>query len=83
VRLKVIRLSTKLQVSEQSKGPWYPMRLPPNVTHFGKVEIAELIAAVNELRSACREEGTPRIQAAIDRAEPWFDPIFTTSGKGD
>lgn len=28
---------------------------------------------LNDLRQACREEGTPRIQEAIDRAESRFD----------
>lgn len=52
--------------------------LPANATHYGKARIATLRKAVDELRQACRQEGTPRIQDAIDRAEPWIDAIFTT-----
>ncbi|WP_386681937.1 hypothetical protein [Loktanella sp. R86503] len=54
------------------------MPIMPEPTHFGRVRIVTILKAVNELRAACREEGTPRIQAAIDRAEPWFGEIFTT-----
>lgn len=48
---------------------------------YGKAKIVKLRAAVDELRKACREEGTPRIQSAWDRAEPWVDRIFTTGRK--
>jgi hypothetical protein len=30
-------------------------------------------AAVNELRAAIRAEGTPTVQDAWDRMEPWID----------
>jgi hypothetical protein len=54
--------------------------LPP-ATHYGKARIVTLRKAVDELRQACRQEGTPRIQDAIDRAEPWIAAIFTTGGE--
>ena len=53
----------------------------PDATHYGKARIATLRKAVDELRQACRQEGTPRIQDAIDRAEPWIAAIFTTEGE--
>lgn len=48
-------------------------RKPPEAPKYGKVRISKILAAFNELREACRAEGTPRIQDAIDRYEPWAD----------
>ena len=44
---------------------------------YGKTRIVKLRQATNELRAAIAAEGTPRIQAAWDRAEQWVDRIFT------
>ena len=44
---------------------------------YGDVRVSKIIAAFNELREACRAEGTPRIQEALDRYEPWADYAFT------
>ena len=46
----------------------------------GNVRISKVIAAESELREAIRNEGTPRIQDAWDRCEPWLDAIFTSKG---
>jgi hypothetical protein len=46
--------------------------MPP----FGEVPFARLKAAYDELRAACRAEGTPRIQDAIDAWEPLADFAF-------
>ena len=43
---------------------------------YGHTKIAKLRAAVNGLRAAIRSEGTPAIQDAWNRAEPWIDRIF-------
>lgn len=45
-------------------------------THYGLARITKLRAAVSALRSAIRAEGTPAIQDAWDRVEPWVDRIF-------
>lgn len=44
--------------------------------HYGLARITKLRAAVNALRIAIRSEGTPAIQDAWDRVEPWVDRIF-------
>lgn len=46
---------------------------------YGNVRIVKLRAAVNTLRKAIQKEGTPDIQDAWDRCEPWVDGIFTTA----
>lgn len=46
------------------------------MTHYGRTNVAKIIAAFNELRAACRDEGTPRIQDALDRYEPWADFVM-------
>ena len=43
---------------------------------YGNVKVIKIVAAFNELRDACRSEGTPRIQDAIDRYEPWADYVM-------
>lgn len=43
---------------------------------YGNVRITKIKTAFDELRAACRAEGTPRIQQAIDRYEPWADFAF-------
>lgn len=53
------------------------------VERYGDVRITKIRAAFNELRAACRDEGTPRIQEALDRYEPWadFDAARPTQGE--
>jgi hypothetical protein len=41
--------------------------------HYGKARMGTIRAAVNELRAAIRAEGTPTVQDAWDRMEPWID----------
>lgn len=43
---------------------------------YGRTKLSKLRAAVNDLRTAIRAEGTPAVQDAWDRAEPWIDRIF-------
>ena len=44
---------------------------------YGNTRIVKIRAAQNALREAIRAEGTPRIQDAWDRLEPWIDaPIW-------
>ena len=50
---------------------------------YGRVRVTKIKAAYDELRAACREEGTERIQAAIDRYEPWADYAFGQSAALD
>ncbi|WP_375553379.1 hypothetical protein [Roseovarius mucosus] len=40
---------------------------------YGKTRIHKIRAAQNALREAIRAEGTPAIQDAWDRLEPWLD----------
>lgn len=40
---------------------------------YGKTRIHKIRAAQNDLREAIRAEGTPSIQDAWDRLEPWLD----------
>ena len=40
---------------------------------YGRVKIATIQKAKDELRQAIQSEGTPRIQAAWDRLEQWID----------
>lgn len=44
---------------------------------YGRVKVSKIMTAFNELRDACRSEGTPRIQDAIDRYEQWADFAYT------
>lgn len=37
---------------------------------YGRRNIAKMRDEINELRRACRDEGSPRIQAALDAVEP-------------
>lgn len=48
--------------------------------NYGRTKISKLRAAVNNLRTAIRAEGTPAIQDAWDRVEPWVDRIFREDG---
>lgn len=50
--------------------------LPDRSDRYGNVKVIKIVAAFNELRDACRSEGTPRIQEAIDRYEPWADYVM-------
>lgn len=50
------------------------------IERYGNVKILKLRRAVNELRTLIRREGTPDIQSAWDRCEPWLDRIFTNTG---
>lgn len=43
---------------------------------YGNVRPATIQRAIDELRAACRDEGTPRIQEAWDRLEPWVDVVY-------
>lgn len=43
---------------------------------YGKTRISKIKAAVDNLRSAIRSSGTPEIQDAWDRFEPWVDVVF-------
>lgn len=43
---------------------------------YGRTKLSKLRAAVQALRDAIRAEGTPAIQDAWDRCEPWVDRIF-------
>lgn len=44
---------------------------------YGKTRLSKIRKAVNELRAAIRAQGTPDIQDAWDRLEPWLDaPIW-------
>ena len=40
---------------------------------YGKTRMGTIRAAVNALRASIRAEGTPAIQDAWDRMEPWID----------
>lgn len=51
-------------------------RRHPMTDRYGDVSFPDLKAAYDALRAACREEGTPRIQAALDRYEPWADYVY-------
>ena len=44
---------------------------------YGKVRVIKIREAFNELREACRDEGTDRIQNALDRYEPWAAYVLT------
>lgn len=48
---------------------------------YGSVRITKIKAAYDELRAACRDEGTPRIQEALDRYEQWADFAFARPAK--
>lgn len=50
---------------------------------YGKTRVAKILAAFNELRDACRAEGTPRIQDAFDRYEPWADYAMGAGPEGE
>lgn len=50
--------------------------VPEIAGRYGNTKIIKLRHAVNELRKAIRAEGTPSIQDAWDRAEPWLDRMF-------
>lgn len=44
---------------------------------YGKTRMGKIRAAVENLRKAIRAEGTPAVQDAWDRLEPWIDaPIW-------
>lgn len=44
---------------------------------YGKARMAKIRAAVNDLRAVIRAHGTPEIETAWDRLEPWIDaPIW-------
>lgn len=46
---------------------------------YGRTKVAKIKAAYDELRAACRAEGTPRIQDAVDRYEQWADYVMGAS----
>lgn len=48
---------------------------------YGNTKITKLRKAVEDLRQAIRKKGTPAIQDAWDRAEPWIDRVFVTGDK--
>ncbi len=50
---------------------------------YGKVRVIKIQQAFNKLRADCRDEGTERIQNALDDYEPWADYVFTKEGEGD
>lgn len=52
----------------------------PEGDRYGAVRVTKIKAAYDELRAACREEGTPRIQDALDRYEPWADFAYLRRG---
>lgn len=39
---------------------------------YGQTRVVEIRAAIDDLRKACRNEGTPAVQDAWDRLEPWL-----------
>ena len=43
---------------------------------YGNVRVSKIIRAFNNLRAAIRSEGTPAIQKAWDRVEPWLTFAF-------
>lgn len=57
------------------------MTIETIVERYGNTKIVKLRRAVDDLRQAIRNEGTPAIQDAWDRAEPWVDRIFVTESE--
>ena len=53
------------------------------IERYGDVRITKIMAAFKELRTACRDEGTPRIQEALDRYEPWADFVAARPKQGE
>lgn len=49
---------------------------------YGKTRVSKIKEAVDELRAACRSEGTERVQAAWDRFEPWATIVFEERKEG-
>lgn len=47
-----------------------------------QARLETMMADINELRAACRDEGTPRIQNAIDNAERWFGVVTPETEEG-
>lgn len=41
--------------------------------------VQTMLRDINELRQACRAEGTPAIQDALDNCERWFGQLDPTS----
>lgn len=51
------------------------------MTRYGNTRIHKIHKAIKDLREACRSEGTPRIQSALDRLEPWIDYLYQEEEK--
>lgn len=50
---------------------------------FGNVRVTKILRDLDRLRQAVHSEGTPAIQDAWDRMEPWWDAVVDWKGKDD
>lgn len=48
---------------------------------YGQRKVTKMYAEWAEHRTACRAEGTPAVQATLDKVEQWVDYVFQEQGK--
>ena len=49
----------------------------------GNVRVFKILRDLGRLRDVVRAEGSPAIQDAFDRMEPWWDAVVDWKGKTD